>query len=364
MRSALLLSVLLAVLGSCATVPNRSPQWRSQVVLEVPGTKLLGCAIGDADPQHFGNEIAVAAGNGLVYVVRHQDDTWHHEVAAALRGEPIQCAIGDVDRLHEGAEIVTVGMLRGDEDTGSGGAAMLLRRTDSGWEKVELLRTNALLHGVCIGDVDPTRVGIELAVAGADGEVHLVWQSGVGWASKIIGEVPGTAKSMTLGLGGLLVACDDGSLVRFRLRPRGWVRDVVSTGSSALARVGATFGMAIWCANDGALRLLREGYEEVVLRSTDRLRGAVLADLDPSRTGLEGATAGYDGLISVIHGGPIAWERLSHHGGVAHVFEITVVAADSDRLHHLAAGPLPQRGTALVACGYSGRVTCVWWAGE
>jgi hypothetical protein len=364
MRSATLLLVLLAILGSCVTVPNHSSLWRSEVVLEVSGARLGGSAIGDADPQHFGNEIAVTASNGLVYVARFEDDVWQHEVAAALVGEPVQCAIGDLDLHHEGSEVVTVGALEGDEDTGSGGVAMLLRRTEFGWEEVELLRADALLHGVCIGDIDPARTGLELAVAGAGGELYLIWQGGVGWTSQVIGELPGTATSLALGLGGLLVACDEGSLIRLRRRPSGWVSDVLSTGSAALARVDASFDMAVWCDNDGALRLLREDYEEVVLRSTDLLRGAVLADLDPSRPGVEGATAGYDGLISVIHGGPIAWERPSHFRGVDHVFDITVVGADSDRLYHLSAGPLPQHGVALVACGYSGRATCVWWGGE
>ena len=66
----------------------------------------------------------------------------------------------------------------------------------------------------------------------------------------------------------------------------------------------------------------------------------------------EMATVGYDGLIYVV-----THER--DPDGAGFIVTRTPVGRDSDRFHHLAAGPIRGLGHVLVACGYSGRVIVV-----
>jgi hypothetical protein len=107
----------------------------------------------------------------------------------------------------------------------------------------------------------------------------------------------------------------------------------------------------LFCGNDGVLRLWQDGAVRELYASTERLRGAVIADLDPSRPGIEYATAGYDGRVVVVS------EEDS-------TLTATVVGRDAERFHHLAVGDLPGLGTCLVACGYGGRVIVVGHEGN
>ena len=86
--------------------------------------------------------------------------------------------------------------------------------------------------------------------------------------------------------------------------------------------------------------------ESTVLHTgPDKLRGAVLADLDPTSPGLEAATAGYDGTLRAFTFANDEWRE-------------AIVARDTDRFHHLTSGVLPGwDGTVLIGVNYSGKVT-------
>ena len=158
------LAALLLGLAACGhdTGPtDGSPEggdapvsWGATIAFEA-GQKLGGCAVGDVDPAHPGNEILAVAASGDVYVVRHDAEGWHGEVVATAGGEMIGCAIGDADPARPGLEAVVGGMRAGGEDSGGMGAAHLLYRGDDGWHLEPIFEDAALVHGVCIGDVDP-----------------------------------------------------------------------------------------------------------------------------------------------------------------------------------------------------------------
>jgi hypothetical protein len=82
----------------------------------------------------------------------------------------------------------------------------------------------------------------------------------------------------------------------------------------------------------------------------------VLADLFPDRAGLEAATAGYDGAVTVLVRGDSSWLGMTLDGREDGARSAQVAAQDTERLHHLAAATLAGRGTGLVACGYAGRL--------
>lgn len=126
---------------------------------------------------------------------------------------------------------------------------------------------------------------------------------------------------------------------------------MLDEAGASQARMGTADGRLVSCRNDGVLALTEGGATRELYREDDRLRGAVLADLDPTRDGLEAATAGYSGNLVVVY---LDGAEPAHE----------VVFTDTDKYHHLARGDVDGDGRdELVGCGYSGVVTLVRWDG-
>ena len=125
----------------------RPVSWGATIAYEA-GQKLGGCAVGDLDPRHPGDEILAVAASGDLLVVRHDPEGWHGEVVARAGGEMIGCAIGDADPARPGLEAVVGGMAQGTEESGGTGAAHLLYRGDDGWHLEPMFEDAALVHGV------------------------------------------------------------------------------------------------------------------------------------------------------------------------------------------------------------------------
>ena len=169
-----------------------------------------------------------------------------------------------------------------------------------------------------------------------------------GWSNTAGADLPGAAKcAVFYGRGGA-VGCTDGTLAWVSLEEGAGDAVVLSSADSALSRMGTDGERIVVGRNDGVLTLVEGGSSREIYSENDRLRGAVLAELDPDAPGLEAATAGYSGLITVLFEEPDGWRA-------EHVFQ------DTDRFHHLAAGELDEGGLGLelVGCGYSGVVTMV-----
>lgn len=348
-------------LGGCLGLPLSQPAWEVEVAFE-RGVKMGGCAAGDLVPECPGDELAVTSGDGQVHVVRvGPDGSFQSELVAALPGEAIQCAIGDLDPSTPGAELITVGIAEGGEDDPGEGIVHLHRWVPGAgggaWQTEELLRERALVHAVAIGDLCPLHEGPELLVAGfAEQATVLAWDADGTRRVHATCPLPAAAKGAAPGLGGAVLALEDGSLVRVQRRSGGFESDLLFRGLQPLARVAATEQEALFCGNDGRLRVWAAGETRVLLTSLDRLRGAVLADLFPDRAGLEAATAGYDGAVTVLVRGEASWLGLTRDGREDGARSAQVAAQDTERLHHLAAARLAGRGTGLVACGYAGRL--------
>ena len=344
-------AAVLASLGACAAPAAGPERWNVEVAFE-QDAKLGGCAVGNFDPDRPGNEIAVVNERGEVWMLWRADRRWESELVMRRPGELIQVAAGDLDPDHPGEELVAVGMQSGTEDSGGAGAAVLAWREGDGWRERELASDDALLHAVAVGEIDPTRPGPEVVVAGYSRSVHVGWLEGGNFESTVVAELPGPAKGVALERGAMVFACEDGSVVRVTRRGGEWASEVVASFADPQARIDAYDGALLVCDNGGYLRLVEpepggaEPRVTVVHKSPDRLRGAVFSGLDPAAEGIELATAGYDGWIVVV--------RRAGRG-----FRTYEIAHDTDRLHSLASGELPEVGPALVACGYSGRVLVV-----
>jgi len=375
---------LTAILSIAPALPAPQPpsslhsEWRQQTAFEA-GNKLGGCAVGDFDPRRPGEEIAVVAGDGRVIEVYRDEEAksgWGHEVLGELSGEMIQCALGDLLPEQEGLELVTVGVARGREDGSAPGLAVLWYYAADAerWISRPLLGDEALFHAVAIGDIDPDRPGKEVVLGGFSGVVHVgggfdLSQQELGsWVHRPLAaegseRAAGNVKGAACGLGGAVLACDDGALLALRKRDGVWAIDELARWKdSPLARVAVDADGALVCSNDGVLRYRQVLHGGGVSSTTNaarregRLRGAVIADLDPTRPGDEWATAGYDGRVYIVS--LTEMDRDEH--GLRRIASTDLpVARDDDKFHHLAAGTLPGLGTCLVAVGYSGRVIVV-----
>lgn len=319
-------------------------QWRSAVLLDT-GSKLSGVAVGDLLPDAPGNEIVAVGTDHTMRLIWREDDGWRHEVIATTPGEMIQVHAGDVDPGRPGDEIVAVGVTSGGEDDpGAKGAAVYVKRDGDAWKAVQVFEDTALLHGVCI---KPSGVW----VTGYSNRIHLLGRQDEGpWPAHSV-SLPGPGRSIAPTADGVTVACRDGSVVDVSLSgvvgPVPMLHDKRDVGRARIAAAGPD---VLAADDDGTLTLLTssEGgdLERMVLhKAVDKLRGAVLADLDPSTPGLEAATAGYDGTIRVFTRTGATWRS-------------DLVGRDTDRFHHLTSGVLPGwAGIVLVGVNYSGKVT-------
>lgn len=327
-------ALTLALVG-CGS--DSRPRWEIEIAY-AGDVKLGGCAIGDADPDSAGNEIVAVSERAEAILLRRGRIGWTHEVLAHLRGELVQCAIGNADPSRPGHEIVAVGVKQGGEDDGSPGVAVMLYREGGAWKNRVLLEDMALLHSVCIGDIDPDHEGEEVFVGGYSMRGHVLANDR---ATSI--PLPGPAKSAVVYRGGVAVACKDGSVVHVRKEGGEWKVTLVDKAGAGQSRIGTDGARLIVSRDDGVLALLDGGKRTQIFADSAKLRGAALVDMDPASPGFEAATAGYGKTVTVI----------SAKG------KAETVHVEKDRIHHLAAGELPPGGRALVVCGYSGRTVTI-----
>jgi len=342
------LVVLILFLGlvaaACTTKPRPGPGWTAEIVLEA-GKKLGGCAIGDLDPDHPGQEIAAVAGDGSVYLAWRDQGRWRSEMIHRASGEMIQCAIGDVDPERPGNELVIVGMEKGGEEEGGAGAAHLVYRAEGRWKSEPIFRDTALIHGVCVA-------GGGAVVVGFSRKAHRVFRDAGSWKAETIAELPGAGKAALAVGDRVVIACNNGWLGGVERTSDGWKTVTLDQRPSGRARLGTDGKRVVVADDDGVLSIVGPDGREEIFHASKKLRGAVLADLEPARPGLEAATAGYSFEVTLLHREGEKWRDVD-------LFE------DSARFHHLAAGDVDGRpGLELVACGYSGRLVVLTRVGE
>lgn len=332
------LIVLPLLLAGCSIAPRAESGWRMLIALDATA-KLGGCVAGDFLPEQPGEEIAVVASNGAVFMLRRVGTGWMRELVCQLPGEMIQVAAGDLDPDSPGDELVCVGASEGGEDDGGPGAVIYAWRQAGLWKHEKILEDARLVHGVAIGDVDPAREGLEVLVTGYTHKAHLLGRGESGWSKLGEVDIGAEGKGVAVGLGGAVCVNADGSMVEVVKQQGGWARRELGRFPHPLARVTANPREVVFCGNGGVLRRYSMGETRELFRAEDRLRGAVIADVDPNAAGPEICTASYTGEIVVIAGGVDK-----------------VVGRDDDKIHHLCVADLPALGKCLVACGYSGRV--------
>ncbi len=348
------------MLAACSATGGGPREWVTETAFEA-GHKLGGCTVGDLDAERPGDELVAVGVNGDVHMVWREGDGWGHELLATLSGEMIACAVGDVRADLPGNELVTVGMLEGGEDGSGKGAAWLIRREGDGWDRELVCEDAALIHGVCVGDFDPWP-GDEILMVGFSLKARVASYRNGAWHVEAVCDLPGPGKNAVPYQKGFVVACSDGSLAFRRATSSGAWSGLDEMGSGGRARL-ASFKVrdASWllvAQDNGTLALqVRDEtgvqmYGQAIHTEDQKLRGAVLSDLEPGGTP-EAATAGYSGRIVLLRGSEDGWKWTPE-----------VLYQDDERLHHLASGRPAGLGPSLVACGYSGRLLVVHPAGD
>jgi len=348
-------------------------------------TRINGVACGELDPSSPGDEIVAVDRRGAVRAFRRSGEGFEpmdfRPAGGASMGELVQVICADLLPSVPGDEIVAVGMFEGGEDDGGRGIVRVFARLPwgdgEGWMGASLV-TPGLVHAVAAGDLDPSRPGLEVVVAGYFGEARLLgvtltdqWYAveDLSGAHELGHE--GNAKGACLTAGGFALACDDGGLSEFTRGDDGALsihgrRDL----GAALARIAPFPGDGVVvCDNGGMLRVIERGAGGQLNgavtgleRADNRLRGAVVADLVPGDEGVEVATAGYDGVIRVVTLENVEIRSMDHPNRAARsglMSSKRSVARDSAKLHHLTTGEIDGLGLCLVSCGYSGSVLVV-----
>lgn len=352
--------------------------------------RINGVACGELDPNTPGDEIVSVDRLGHMRLLK-RSGTGFEEVPMGpipafgegvskqgatddATGELVQVVVGDLAPSVPGDEIVAVGMRRGGEDDGGPGVIRAFARAgeDGGWIEFRSV-TPALVHAVTIGDLRPGLPGPEFLCAGFFGEAYigsLVIQGGtrVLAVDDSLGLVhEGNAKGACVVEGGFVLAGDDGRVTWYsRAEDESWSLQGAPQKGGALARIAAFPGGGVAvCSNDGIFNVRTApglGRTVGLFRTGNRLRGAVVADLDPTHPGAEAATAGYDGEITVIRFWPDIGATSDWIGGSGDDVAGTshgAVARDTGKLHHLTTGTFSGLGASLVSCGYSGDILVV-----
>ncbi len=367
------------------SVPEIVDEDWSLTVAFAGDVRINGVATGELDPETPGDEIVTVDQRGRLRILRRAGDGFEEmdlgEITAtgdgletqgsanAPTGELVQVICADLVPRIPGDEIIAVGVLAGGEDDGGRGLVRVFARAgvDRTWVEYRHV-TPALVHAVTAGDILPNRPGAEFVIAGFFGQAHVGRLDTLrGQPSLVVEERPGlthqgNAKGACLTRSGLVLACDNGFLYTYtRAADGAWfAHDGIDVGGG-LARVTAYPGGGVAvCGNDGTFRVVR--YDRAagtkstwfLVRAENRLRGAVIADLDPAHPGDEAATAGYDGIIRLV--------RFFPGEGASDAEMATsdvILARDTAKLHHLTTGTFEGLGLSLVSCGYSGDVLVV-----
>ena len=344
--------------------------WAMEVAFE-GDVRINGVAAGNLDLASPGDELAIVDRLGRIRVLRREDGAFSElELSRPLQivgtvgaqepgGELVQVAVGDLDPSTPGDEIVAVGKAEGGEDDPGLGLVRVLSRSGVGGAWVERRAvTPALVHAIAVGDVLPDRPGLEFVFAGFFGEAlvgYIDGASGTLLVDSLGAQHRGNAKGVCLTDSGIVLACDDGNTVRYRRTPKGaWRLVATKQHGAALARIAAFDGDdVVICGNDGTFRLLGgDSFSSTTYlhRVKNRLRGAVVVDIDPDNAGVEACTAGYDGEIRVVYLDPRDDDRGAGRGFWT---SKKSVARDTAKIHHLTTGVFDGLGQCLVSCGYS-----------
>ncbi len=337
------------------------------------GTSMVGgCTIGDLDPTRKGNEVVAVDTNGKV-ILLHQTGigTWETEELWQGEGQLLTPVIGNFYPGHDGNELIVVGMAKGLEEAGGAGQATLIYGSGDTWNSAVMYTAPDLLHGVAVGDLDPTQDGNEVVVMSFGYDVFMLTWNGTGsgpgdWSATLMWHGDGKVRKGVIDDidpnhhgNELLVVDKSGNCTMITGSGTTWNATTLWTdpGTPGLARVAVgdaepTYaGKEIIVGGDsnnvGIIRRVGDTWEgNVIFTDSDSIRGLAVGDVDPTHTGNEILVFSYSKRVTMLTGSGNSWKN-------------TVLFTDTGRSHDLAVGEFDRehKGQELVFVGYSNNIT-------
>ncbi len=347
------LILALLIPGTLAATPQKSAESRDWQVEAIMTTKagINGAAVGDFDLSARNNEIAVACGNGNLYLIRQngaREFPWRPEIVGSSRGELMGCEFAEVDPTRQGLELIAYGMLYGKRDTAGPGAVYMLSKFEGKLEFEELFHDTARIDGIAVGDFDSKREGVEILVAGASKKVHLLYLENDVWQPELMLEIGGEALSVAGYHNNALVGCADGSLLQLTRVGDNWKPIYLEQHSAAQMGVTSFQGSVLSAREDGTLHWRsQEGKQQTIYEGKAELRSAAMGQLDTETSGVEAVTGGLGGSLVVLYG-----------SNRVRTWQTQVIHRDSVGFNHVTIGEVfgGNTGPEIVACGMSGQV--------
>lgn len=371
--------VMLAAVFLSAPAPGGAERagephiWHAETVFR-DTAKIDGVSIGDADPTLPGNEILAAGLSDAVTMIYKVGDSWQSKQLWKGQGELIPSTVGDVDPACTGNEVIVGGMKVGAEEGGSGGeATVLCRNADGSWTPTTVLSAGDLVHGIAVGDLDPSNPGNEILVASHDSRAYLIWKNATGWQNRTLFTDSDQLKNSAIGefdtahpgLEGVVVG-GSGNVTEVYLDATGnWTIKTRWTAPGGLNRVAIG---DILPENAGNEILTDGNYATVTAvygsgssapwtavplwSDVAKMRGAAIGDVDPRSPGNEAVVAGFSANLTLLRKTASGWEA-------EQLFNDGIW-----RLHWAAIGDVDPAhdGVEVVTGGYSQNVTVVsYW---
>jgi hypothetical protein len=304
--------------GKVWMATKKSGEWVRKVIWENPG-ELLIPAIGDADNDGK-NEIVVVGmvagpeadtGAGQVTLLEGSGNNWQATRLWTDTHMLHGCAIGDFDKDHDGNEVVATSFNYTVTE-------IKLNKATQKWETQHMFTADHKVRTAVVGDVDASNPGNEVVVASKDNNLTIIKGHGTQWEAETVftdvggearcsvGDIDGDGDNDIAGGGdasNLAVVTNKGT--------QGWDGKVIWTDSDKLR--GAWIG-DVYDGHSGN-EVISAGYSGnvtihfqesgewkhvQVFHDENRLHHAITADVDPDRPGLEIVTVGYSNKVTVI----------------------------------------------------------------
>lgn len=180
------------------------------------------------------------------------------------------------------------------------------------WSAEVLFQAPDKLGGCAVGDIDPTRPGLEIAAVSRNGDIWVLGREGDGWTAERIATTPGE-----------MIQCAIGDA---RMDRPGDELVVVGMASGGEDDGGLGEARLFWRGDDG-------WQQEPVFQDTALIHGVAVADMDPERDGMQIVTVGFSNNAVVLDRSPtkgwlpIQTLPLASPGKCAVPFDFGVVVA-------------------------------------
>jgi len=150
--------------------------WQNKVIYTGPDPFEIfkAVAVGDANPNHPGDEVVVVTTNVKINatIIYSSGTHWGARQIFTDTDSLSSVAIGEINTTNPGEEIVIVGLSKN---------VTLIRYNGGSYSSSKIFTDTEAVRGVAIGDIDTTRSGNEIIVAGGSHNCNMLYYESGSW---------------------------------------------------------------------------------------------------------------------------------------------------------------------------------------